>query len=167
MSDTLSRAEPVPAPRPDTRIETAPVSRPELVSSTGTPLHDRVPAPTPAVPSPAVPDAMPAATPETGLDQLSRIEDKTARIEEKYARSEARMQRVVDKVDSAMDRFSNVALQSDLSAVRGEVGLINRRLKKLPGFPALLLTSVLTAILTAAVIVLLYRYGGTFLTPVR
>jgi phytoene dehydrogenase-like protein len=119
----------------------------------------------------APPDTTPADTTprldRAGLDQLSRIEEKTARIEEKYARSEARMQRVVDKVDSAMDRFSNVALQSDLAAVRGEVGTINRRLKKLPGFGALLLTSVVSAVLTAAVIILLFKYGGGFLTPVR
>lgn len=104
---------------------------------------------------------------EHGLDQLSRIEDKTARIEEKYARSEARMQRVVDKVDAAMDRLNNVALQSDLAAVRGEVGSINRRLKKVPGFGAMLLTSIVTAILTAIVIILLFKYGGPLMQPAR
>jgi hypothetical protein len=154
MSDTLSsaRVEPIVSPA-------APVSRPAEASPPA--VSDSVPHGTSLAP------VEPAARSETGLDQLSRIEDKTARIEEKYARSEARMQRVVDKVDSAMDRFSNVALQSDLAAVRGEVGTINRRLKKLPGFGALLLTSVVSAVLTAAVIILLFKYGGGFLTPVR
>jgi hypothetical protein len=159
MSDTLSRTEPtLPGTRPEDRvIEIAPPGTPELVSASGAPLDTR---------SAAGADQG-SRKPEPGLDQLSRIEDKTARIEEKYARSEARMQRVVDKVDAAMDRFGNVALQSDLAAVRGEVGLINRRMKKLPGFGAMLLTSLVTAILTAAVIILLFKYGGTVLTPAR
>jgi hypothetical protein len=158
MSDTLS-TRPVAPPlayRPEDRvIEIAPTGEAEIVPVEP---QSRLPA-APVEPLPH--------TESSGIDQLSRIEDKTARIEEKYARSEARMQRVVDKVDAAMDRFGNVALQSDLSAVRGEVGLINRRLKKLPGFGAMLLTSLVTAILTAAIIVLLYRYGGSYLTPVR
>lgn len=157
MSDTLSRPVAPPlAHRPEDRvIEIAPSGEAEIVTTEAPPRL----AVTPIEPPPH--------TESGGFDQLSRIEDKTARIEEKYARSEARMQRVVDKVDAAMDRFGNVALQSDLSAVRGDIGLINRRLKKLPGFGAMLLTSLVTAILTAAIIVLLYRYGGSFLTPVR
>ncbi len=166
MSDTISavRSEPdiitpPPVRRPEDRvIEIAPSGEAEIVTASDSP-----PAPTTQPPEPA-----PGARGESGgFDQLSRIEDKTARIEEKYARSEARMQRVVDKVDAAMDRFSNVALQSDLAAVRGEVGLINRRMKKLPGFGALMLTALASAVLTAAVIILLFKYGGGFLTPVR
>ena len=167
MSDTISTNRPGPnvsspplARRPEDRIiEIAPSGAAETVPA--------------LVPEPVTSNPVVSATdssvprPEAGLDQLSRIEDKTARIEEKYARSEARMQRVVDKVDAAMDRFSHVALQSDLSAVRGEIGIVNRRVKNLPGFRALLLTSVVSAILTAAVIILLFKYGGGFLTPVR
>ena len=148
MSDTLSptRTEPVilrasPADRPGERvIEVAPSQ----------------PAATQVAPPPTDPDV--AAGPASGLDQLSRIEDKTARIEEKYARSEARMQRVVDKVDTAMDRMGNVALQSDLAAVRGEVGIISRRIKRLPGFGAMLLTAAVTAVLTAGIIIALLRF---------
>ncbi len=107
-------------------------------------------------------DAAPADTTprldRAGLDQLSRIEEKTARIEEKYARSEALLQRYGDKIEAATGRMGEVALQADLVAVREEVGALARRFGRLPGFGALMLTAVVTAILTAAVTVALIKY---------
>ena len=63
------------------------------------------------------------------LDQLSRIEDKTARIEEKYARTETGMLRVQDKVEAAMARMTDAALQSDLVVVRERVEELGRRVR--------------------------------------
>src|SRR4051794_1710841 len=76
--------------------------------------------PTPPSPAGGYVEAPPPARGER-LDQLSRIEDKTARIEEKYARTEASMQRVQDKVEAAMGRMTEAALQSDLVIVRERV----------------------------------------------
>ncbi len=67
------------------------------------------------------------------LDQLSRIEDKTARIEEKYARTETGMLRVQDKVEAAMARMTDAALQSDLVVVRERVEELGRRVPQPPG----------------------------------
>lgn len=164
MPDTVpTSADTVPPQRRlDERIiEIAPSAGGDLAAPVASPAQS------PAAASAPADTPRPAERVEPGLDQLSRIEDKTARIEEKYARSEARMQRVVDKVDAAMDRFGTVALQSDLAAVRGEVGAMNRRLRKLPGFGALLLTSVATAVLTAIIIILLFKYGGSYFMPAR
>ena len=85
------------------------------------------------------------------LDQLSRIEDKTARIEEKYARTETGMLRVQDKVEAAMARMTDAALQSDLVVVRERVEELGRRVRGLPGLNSLWLTAIVTALLTAVV----------------
>jgi hypothetical protein len=92
------------------------------------------------------------------IDQLSRIEDKTARIEEKYARSEALLTRVGEKVDNATSRMSEVALQSDLSAVRQEVSNMSQRVRGLPGLSALVFTAIVTALLSSAITVALIKY---------
>ncbi len=94
-----------------------------------------------------------------GLDQLSRIEDKTARIEEKYARSEAILQRVGSTVEAATSRMNEVASQAELAAVRSEVNAIAGRVRRLPGMAALVAVVILTPLLTAALVVALLRYG--------
>lgn len=86
------------------------------------------------------------------IDQLSRIEDKTARIEEKYARSEALLLRVGEKVEAATSRMGDVALQADLTA-------LSQRVRRLPGVGALIVTAILTAVLTAAAVYALMKYG--------
>lgn len=91
-------------------------------------------------------------------DQLARLEDKTARIEEKLSRSESSTQRVVDRFEASSHRMSEVAQQSDLQAVRGEVKFIARRVKNLPGFAALILSSVITAALAAVLVIVIIRY---------
>lgn len=95
-------------------------------------------------------------------EPLARIEDKTSRIEEKLARSEAAMQRVVDRFEMASGRMNEVATQAELAAVRGEVSFIARRVRSVPGWTALLVSSLVTAALTAVAVVLVLRYlpGG-------
>ena len=65
---------------------------------------------------------------------------------------------MIDRFESASQRMSEVAQQSELSAVRSEVKFIARRIRTLPSFPALLISSVLTAVLTAVLTVLIIRY---------
>ncbi|MDB5512865.1 MAG: hypothetical protein JWR08_2348 [Enterovirga sp.] len=114
-----------------------------------------VPAPTPTSPpvSPFAGHERPV-----GTEPLARIEDKTSRIEEKLARSEASMQRVVDRFELASARMGEVALQSDLSAVRTEVSYITRKVRRMPGAGTLLVTAFVTAVLTAIAVVLVLRY---------
>ena len=97
-------------------------------------------------------------------DQLARIEDKTARIEEKFARSEALLQRVQDKVEAATGRMGEVASQADVMALRNQIGGVADRVRRVPGFGALLATSVITALLTAAITVALLKYVPGLLT---
>ena len=113
----------------------------------------------PTQPEIIVPDtAATSSQPPSGYDQLARIEDKTSRIEEKFARSESSMQRVIDRFDHATGRMGEVALQSDLAAVRGEVAFIARQVRKVPSFGTLALTAIGTAVLTALVFVALLRF---------
>ncbi len=93
-----------------------------------------------------------------GADQLARIEDKAARIEEKFARQEATAQRVLDKLELATSRMGEVALQSEVAALRGEMATIARRTRSLPGVSAVFAASVVTALLTAVIVILLVRY---------
>ena len=92
------------------------------------------------------------------LDQLSRIEDKAARIEEKYARTETGMLRVQDKVEAAMARMTEAALQSDLVVVRERVDELARRVRSLPGLNSLWLTAIVTALLTAVLVLVAQKY---------
>jgi hypothetical protein len=146
MSDSLtaSRTEsPGAPPRP---------TEPEII----------VPAPTPTSAPVAngihgTGSAVPAKS-EVPAEPLARIEDKTSRIEEKIARSEDSLQRVVGRFEMATNRMNEVATQAELAAVRGEVAFIARRVRNVPGWTALVGSSVLTAILTAIVILLLLRF---------
>jgi hypothetical protein len=119
------------------------------------------------VPAPSVRDTSWRESTPTGTiaEQLARIEDKTARIEEKYARSESFMQRVGDKVDAATGRMGEVALQSDLKAVRAELTSVARRVGGLPGASALVVTALVTAVLTAGMVVAALKYGVPGLLP--
>ena len=111
-------------------------------------------------PAAPVPAAAPESAPMVGerLDQLSRIEDKTARIEEKYARTETGMLRVQDKVEAAMARMTDAALQSDLVVVRERVEELGRRVRGLPGLNSLWLTAIVTALLTAVFVLMAQKY---------
>lgn len=89
---------------------------------------------------------------------LARLEDKTARIEEKLSRSEAFTARVIDRFEASSHRMSEVAQQSELAAVRSETKFIARRVRSMPGFAALVLTSAITAVLTAVILIILLRF---------
>lgn len=143
-------------PAPQGRTE---VSPPRLEPAEIVPIRDPGPS------APSVGRAVPASEPvdarpaTTGAgEQLARLEDKASRIEEKLARSEAQTQRVVDRFEMAAGRMAEVALQSDLNAVRAELGFVARRVRALPGFAALMTTAVVTALLTAAIFVAILRY---------
>ena len=94
------------------------------------------------------------------LDQLSRIEDKAARIEEKIARSEAMMQRVSDVVDAATSRMQDVASHAEVAALRGEVNAMAAQVRRLPGKTALVSVAIVTALLTAAIVLGIIKFFG-------
>ena len=123
--------------------------------------------------APASPDAPAAdtrvvgsATPATvttldraGLDQLSRIEEKTARIEEKYARTEALIGRLERQVEQTTTRASELARHADLVAVRADLEALSRRTRRLPGFATILFVALVSVLLTIAGVVAATRYG--------
>lgn len=144
MSDTLTaaRLEPIVDPGPGTA--------PYLPPSGPAPATAAPPVSSPATAEPTPPQAI--------ADQLARLEDKTARIEEKLSRAEASTQRVVDRFEASSHRMSEVAQQSDLAAVRGDLKFVARRVRNLPGFTALVLSAVITALLTSALTIAIIRY---------
>lgn len=81
------------------------------------------------------------------FSQLARIEEKAARIEEKFARTESLMLRV----ETAASGLSDVARKSDVDALA-------ERVRRLPGFMALVVTSLITSAITAGAVVALFRY---------
>jgi hypothetical protein len=105
-------------------------------------------APLAAPPAVAVVAAQATASADTpSFSQLARIEEKAARIEEKFARTESLMQRV----ETAASNLGDLARKSDVDA-------LSDRVNKLPGFKALLVTSLITSVVTAFFVVLLFRY---------
>ena len=147
-------SQPIPTePSPETIV---PMSG---INGAGTGLRSTEP----EIVVPATPTDAPVE--RAGYEQLARIEDKTSRIEEKFARSEAAMQRVVDRFDAASGRMGEMALQSELAAVRGEVAYVARRVRGIPGVAALAVTAVATAVLTAIVMLLLLRYVPGLVPP--
>jgi hypothetical protein len=124
--------------------------------------------PSPAAASTVKPTADRAglsAAPVNSSDQLARIEDKTARIEDKYARSEALLSRVEEKVENASSRMNEAARQADLASLRGEVRGMADRINRLPGTGALVLTALITAVLTVALMVAVQRANLDKLLP--
>ncbi|GEP00130.1 hypothetical protein GCM10007887_08340 [Methylobacterium haplocladii] len=116
---------------------------------------------------PAVAPSAPAPAGSAVGDQLARIEDKTARIEDKYARSEQLLSRMEEKIEGATTRMNEVARQSDLAALRGEVRGINERVKRSPGTGALILTAIITSVLTVVLTVAVQRLNVDSLLPQR
>jgi hypothetical protein len=168
MSDTLtaSRSDTPGAPHRPTEPEivvpaptptSAPIAQPSSPALAGIPASNGVLTEGAAIP----------AKSEISSEPLARIEDKTSRIEEKLARSEDSLQRVVGRFELATNRMSEVASQAELAAVRGEVAFIARRVRRIPGWTVLVGSSVLTAILTAIMVIVLLRYfpGALSRTP--
>ncbi len=151
MSDTIttSRVEPILDPGPASAAPPPPVPYATEERRDVSPMPRAVPVETPVAQH---------ERPSSLSDQLARLEDKTSRIEEKLARAEASTQRVVDRFEASSHRMSEVAQQSDLMAMRGDVKFVARRAKNLPGFSALILSSVITAVLTAVLTVVIIRY---------
>ena len=109
--------------------------------------------------APAPAAAAPAGAGSSSLaEQLARLEDKTARIEEKLSRSESFTARVIDRFEASSHRMSEVAQHSELMAVRSETKFISRRIRALPGFPALVATGAITAVATTILLVLIIRF---------
>ena len=156
---------------PETLFATRPVPKGTTLPDAA-PLADGSGAPQPEIVVPSAASSPPSglttgfaqpASPGTGGEPLARIEDKTSRIEEKLARSEASMQRVVDRFEVASARMNEVALQSELAAVRGEVAYVARRVRGVPGLGAMLAMSVVTAVLSAAATVAVMKYAPALL----
>jgi ferric-dicitrate binding protein FerR (iron transport regulator) len=101
----------------------------------------------------ASPPPSPAAAPRD-LDQLARVEEKTARIEEKFARAEALMLRLEGKIETATDRTEDAARR-----MSDEVSHVSRRLRSLPGYGALALTAVGSAVLAAVLTAIVLKFG--------
>jgi hypothetical protein len=162
MSDSLtaSRSETPSVPERSTE--------PEIIVPAPTPTSAPTSAPVAHAPTPSNAPMMAGATlpatSEISGEPLARIEDKTSRIEEKLARSEDSLQRVVGRFELATNRMNEVATQAELAAVRGEVSFIARRMRKVPGWTALLGSSAATAFLTAIVFILLLRFFPGLLT---
>jgi len=108
-------------------------------------------------------DAAPADTTprldRAGLDQLSRIEEKTARIEEKYARTEALIGRLERQVEQTTTRANELARHADLVAVRADLEAVARRTRRLPGLATILFVAFVSVLLTIAGVVAATRYG--------
>jgi hypothetical protein len=144
-------APPAPAPSPVAELRAIVEGTPaQAPASAGTVTTVATPAATSAVTTP---------TDRPGLDQLSRIEDKTARIEEKYARSEALLNRVEDRVEKATARMGEAARGQDMAALRGEVAALDRRVRGLPGFGGLLIVGLLSGLIGAGATIAALRYG--------
>lgn len=131
--------------------ETSSQTRIEPIIDPG-PSSSEDPRPFPA-PAPVTPER-----PSGIVELLARIEDKTARIEEKLSRSEGSAARVIDRFEASSHRLGEVAQQAELMAVRSETKFIARRIKAMPGFSAIILSSVVTAVLTAIFTVLIIRF---------
>jgi hypothetical protein len=137
MSDTAKR-EPSIDPRAERPIPTfapPPAAAPVPAYSTDVPLSER-----------------------GGLDQLSRLEEKSARIEEKFARSEALLLRLEATFQDALTRFGGLARAADMKALEG-------RVRGLPGVGSIFFVALIAALIGAAVMVVALRYGIPGLVP--
>jgi hypothetical protein len=92
------------------------------------------------------------------LDQLARIEEKSARMEEKYARAEAIMLRLEQKVEAATGATVALARGDDLRA-------LTSRVRRLPGFGALIVAAILAAVLAAVLVVLMQHFNVVRFLP--
>src|SRR5262245_1515135 len=111
-----------------------------------------------AIPSVAHEPLASASAVRPALDQLARIEEKSARMEEKYARAEAIMLRLEQKVEAATGATAALARGDDLRA-------LTSRVRRLPGFGALIVAAVLAAILAAVLVVLMQHFNVARFLP--
>ena len=94
-----------------------------------------------------------------GLDQLSRIEEKSARIEEKFARTEALLLRLETTFQDALSKFGGLARTADVNA-------LETRVRGLPGTGAIFFVALIAALIGAACVLAVQKYGiPGFLLP--
>ena len=131
---------------------------PSLDSSAQRPTPTFFPSPTPA-PSPAPGNSTPLSD-RGGLDQLSRIEEKSARIEEKFARTEALLLRVETTFQDALSKFGGLARTADVNA-------LEQRVRSLPGIGGIFVVALIAAVIGAACVLAAQKYGIPGFLPAR
>jgi len=104
-----------------------------------------------AAPAPPPPGNVPLSE-RGGLDQVSRIEEKTARIEEKFARSEALLLRVEATFQDTLTKFGGLARTADVNA-------LEQRVRSLPGAGAIFVVALIAAVIGAVVTLAALRFG--------
>lgn len=122
----------------------------------------------PSTPVQAAPPAPPqqqmggaaALSDRGGLDQLSRIEEKSARIEEKFARTEALLLRVETTFQDALSKFGGLARTADVNA-------LETRVRSLPGIGAIFFVALISAVIGAACVLAAQKYGIPGFLPPR
>jgi hypothetical protein len=119
------------------------------------------------IPSPAAPHVPPPPAAPTvslsergGLDQLSRIEEKTARTEEKFARTEALLLRLETTFQDALSKFGGMARTADVNA-------LETRMRSLPGLGAIFFVALISALIGAACVLAAQKYGIPGFLPAR
>jgi hypothetical protein len=130
---------------------------PSLESSPPRPAPSFIPAP-PAPPTPQV--SGPPLSERGGLDQLSRVEEKTARIEEKFARTEALLLRVESTFQDALSKFGGLARTADVNALES-------RVRGLPGIGAIFFVALIASIIGAVGMLAVQKYGIPGFLPPR
>jgi hypothetical protein len=133
------------SPRKDAAQRQEPIIAPAAANAEAPPVMVAAPVPAPA--------AAPA------LDQLSRIEEKTARIEEKFARYEAVLNRAEATLDRGAHRLEDTARGLDFDGLSGALQKLNARIDSTPRFGALMMSSLASAILGAALVIIAFKTG--------
>jgi len=139
MTDIAKREPSIDAPieRPAPSFAPAPPPAPVTPPQTNVPLSER-----------------------GGLDQLSRIEEKSARIEEKFARTEALLLRVEATFQDALTKFGGLARTADVNALEG-------RVRSLPGIGGIFVITVIAALIGSAATLVALKFGITGFLPAR
>lgn len=101
----------------------------------------------------------PARADATTDSQLARIEEKAARIEEKFARQEAVFGRAQDALDRSAERVEIAARSVDAEELSREVARLRARVEQTPRFGALLLSTLLTAVVTTAFLLAILKFA--------
>src|ERR1700730_14632444 len=109
---------------------------PSLDAPTERPVSTYAPPPAPA---PAHAASIPLSE-RGGLDQLSRIEEKSARIEEKFARTEALLLRVEATFQDALSKFGGLARTAELHALEA-------RMRSLPSVGSIFFVALIAALI--------------------
>lgn len=151
LAKTEPKLDPAPA---EAGREPAPAVSAPVIASTPVAASPSVSASAAAPPPPAAP-----APQADRLDQLSRVEDKTSRIEEKFARAEERMMRVESALEKATLRLEGVSQEMNLQALKDDISAMRGQLRRKPGAATIFIVSLVSALIGAAILFALLRYG--------